>query len=106
MQSVGISEPPKDPIKVINHSSHCLTVDSSYIDGRKGRFYVKNICDERLKMPNYIYKVKAHDGTVIESGKWAFNGDMGIEPGERREQELFITDNDIRAETVELWMVD
>jgi len=105
MQSVGLSVLPRTPIVLLAHDGLCLKADSSYMDGNRLQFYAKNTCDRWLPSPSFSYRIKAHNGTVIDSHLWAFNGDRAIGPQERREQYVHV-DDDRRAETVELWMID
>jgi hypothetical protein len=105
MQSVGESDPPKNTIKLKVHSSSCLVDGTGRIDGTDVWFYVRNKCDHWLKTPNYLYHVEAADGTVIESGQWAFNGAKQIAPDERREQKVSV-DSSNRITSVEIWMVE
>lgn len=105
MQSVGISVMPRTPIQLINHDDACLKVESSYMDGDRLQFYTRNTCHRWLSLPNFSYRLKAHDGTVIGSERYAFSGDRRISPRERREQRVYL-DEDNRIEIVELWMID
>lgn len=105
LHSVGLSDPPKATIKLILHSSPCLVDGRGRIDGTDVWLYIRNQCGHSLDLPNYRYRVEAHDGTVIESGVYAFSGDKSFGEGERREQKLTINADD-RTETVEFWMVD
>jgi len=103
MQSVGISVLPKSSIGLLAHDGPCLKVDSSYMDGDRLQFYASNSCSHWLYNPAFYYRIKAHNGTVIDSHEWLFNGDSDLAPKERREQFIDLAD-DSRAEQVELWM--
>ena len=103
MQSVGISVLPKTPIQLLAHDGTCLKIQSSYMDGDRLQFYAFNSCRHWLFNPAFYYRVKAHDGTVVDSHEWAFDGDRDLGPQERREQVINL-ENDDRAEQVELWM--
>jgi hypothetical protein len=105
-QSVGEPDPPKATITLKVHSSNCLVDGNGRIDGTDAWFYVRNKCDHWLdQSPNYLYHVEASDGTVIESGQYAFDGAKQIGPGERREQKVAIKASD-RTASVEIWMID
>jgi hypothetical protein len=105
MQSVGISDPPKSQIRLAVHSSNCLVEGTGRMDGTDIWFYVRNKCGHWLKNPQFIYHVEAHDGTVIESAQYNWDGAAQIAPGERREQKISIKPSD-RTESVEFWMVE
>lgn len=76
------------------------------MDGDQLQFYTRNTCKRWLELPNFSYRLKAHDGTVIGSERYAFDGDKSIGVGERREQSVSRIGRDNRIENVELWMID
>lgn len=102
---VGVETSPAKPVALVNNNGACLKIDKSFMDGREIVFYARNTCQRWLEMPNYAYRVMAHDGTVIESARWAFSGDRAFAPGERREVKTRVA-NDDRLERVELWVID
>lgn len=105
MQAVGLTVMPKAPITLVAHDDACLKVDSSFMDGKKLQFYVRNTCSKWLLSPNYSFRLKSRDGTVVGSRRYAYDGDTAIGPQERREQGVE-TDDDGRIESVELWVID
>lgn len=105
MESVGIAEKPTTPIVVRNHDAACLKIQSSVLDGRELLFYALNTCDRWLSGPNYLIRVKAPDGTVIKSERWAFDGDRSLAPGERREQSTRVGEDD-RVDSIDLYVAD
>ncbi len=105
MESVGVSVPPTAPIRLVTTDDHCLRIDASHIDGQVVVFYAVNSCDHWLSLPNWSFRVKAHDNTVIESKRYAFDGDMAFGPKERREQRVHTETNE-RAEEIVLSVID
>ena len=83
----------------------CLKIESAYLDGKDAVFYVRNTCDKWLAIPNFSYRVVAPDGTVIESDRFAFDGDRYIGPKERREQRFWTKISD-RAARIEIRVHD
>lgn len=105
MQTVGITSAPKVAVTMVNHDDYCMKVESSLMDGDELVMYVRNNCKRWIQFPNYSYRVEAHDKSVIDSGKWAFDGDKAIGPSERREQRVQIKKDD-RIEQVEVSAID
>jgi hypothetical protein len=94
LQAVGVTAPPKEPIKLVRVDSSCLKFDDAYVDGDDVITYVKNTCDRWLDLPNFAYRTQAGDGTTIISGRWAFSGIKSIGPHERREQKIWLDGKD------------
>ncbi len=106
LQTVGIVSVPKAPVVLVNHDAACLKVESSLMDGDKLVIYVRNKCSRWLEpYPNYSYRVEAHNGSVIDSGRYAFDGDKAIAPNELREQQTSIKKDD-RIERVQIYAID
>ena len=105
MQETGATAIPASQLKVIVENGACLHIDGGFANGTMIHFYAKNTCSKQLDMPNYAYWVRTTDGTSIETGQYAFNGNKTIAAGERREQKLDI-DDDTRAVDVVIKAVD
>lgn len=105
MEATGATERPRGQLKVVTQSDACLHIDGAFANGKTVHFYARNTCSKQLGLPNYAYNVETADGTTIESGLWAFDGNKRIQAGERREQK-FDFDSDSRVVSVVVRAVD
>ena len=111
LNAVGLSIPPREPIKLVFVNDRCLHVESAYLDGDIARAIFRNTCDRQLDRPNYAYKTKAPDGTVLLTGTWAFHGNKWFVAHEKREQKVWLDGEDYgvldsRTAVVDIFAID
>jgi hypothetical protein len=99
MRETGATTLPQTQLKVMVKNDGCFVIDGAFANGKTVHFYAKNKCSTLLTLPNYAYNVETTDGTTIESGQYAFSGNVRIDVNERRE-EIFDIKDDNRATSI------